>query len=98
NMPDGQYTFAIRPHHVTPVRKDESAIAIEGVVEVAELSGSESIIHFDVFGQSWVSQSHGVHPYASGEPAKLYADVSQAFYFDGNERLANPEEMGTSNG
>ena len=34
----------------------------KGTVQVAELSGSESIIHFDAYGNSWVSLSHGVHP------------------------------------
>ena len=83
----GEYTLAIRPHHVTPVKSDQSAIEISGTVEVAELSGSESVIHFDAYGQSWVSQSHGVHPFANGEAVKLFADVSQAFYFNSEKRL-----------
>lgn len=91
NLPDGQYTMAIRPHHVTPFRNDESAVIIDGVVDVAELSGSESIIHFEAFGQAWVSLSHGVHPYASGQSAQLFADLSQAFYFDTDDRLASME-------
>ncbi len=87
-LPDGKYTLAIRPHHVTPVRPHKTAITIDAIVEVAELSGSESIIHFEAFGQSWVSQSHGVHPFANGEKAKLFADVSKAFYFDAEGQIA----------
>ena len=87
-LPDGDYTLAIRPHHVTPFENGAGTIAIDGRVEVAELSGSESVIHFDAFGRSWVSQSHGVHALASGEPAQLFVDVSEAFYFDAGERLA----------
>jgi glycerol transport system ATP-binding protein len=93
-LPDGQYTMAIRPHHVTPFRNDENAVVIDGVVDVAELSGSESIIHFEAFGQAWVSLSHGVHPYDSGQAAQLFADLSQAFYFDADNRLANLKEGG----
>lgn len=87
-LPDGDYTLAVRPHHVFPEKRNETDITIDGIVEVAELSGSESIIHFDAFGQSWVSQSHGVHPFANGEKAKLFVDVSEAFYFDAEGRLA----------
>ncbi len=94
NLPDGKYTLAIRPHHVTPFRVDDKAVAIDGVVEVAELSGSESIIHFDAFGKSWVSQSRGIHPLASGEEAQLFADVSEAYYFSADGRLMNLEDRG----
>ena len=87
-LPDGDYTLAVRPHHVFPEKRNETDITIDGTVEVAELSGSESIIHFEAFGQSWVSQSHGVHPFANGEKAKLFVDVSEAFYFDAEGRLA----------
>ena len=94
NLADGQYTLAIRPHHVTPFRNSENAVSIEGLVDVAELSGSESIIHFEAFGQAWVSLSHGVHPYANGQTAHLFADMSHALYFDTDERLMNIEEGG----
>ncbi len=81
-LPDGQYTIGIRPHHVYPTRNSDEAIAIEGTIKVAELSGSESMIHFDAYGDSWVSLSHGVHPFETGQAATLYADVSNCFYFD----------------
>jgi glycerol transport system ATP-binding protein len=50
--------------------------AIDGRVKVAELSGSESIIHFDAFGD-WVSLSHGVHPFQPAKP-RFYADMRAA--------------------
>ena len=54
---------------------------------MTELSGSESVIHFDINGQTWVSQSHGIHPFEVGSTAKLYVDVDQSFFFDGSNRL-----------
>ncbi|TCD11893.1 ABC transporter ATP-binding protein [Oricola cellulosilytica] len=86
-LPDGAYTIGIRPHHISPITRDPEAVAIEGTVKVAELSGSESMIHFDAYGDSWVSLSHGVHPFDAGERAVLYADVSRCFYFDTNGKL-----------
>jgi glycerol transport system ATP-binding protein len=50
---------------------------IQGRVLVAELSGSESVIHFDMNGQTWVSQSHGIHPFQVGATADLYVDVDR---------------------
>jgi glycerol transport system ATP-binding protein len=86
-VPDGQYTIGIRPHHITPVGHGRDTSTIEGRVLVTELSGSESVIHFDMNGQTWVSQSHGIHPFEVGATAKLYVDVDQSFFFDNDNRL-----------
>jgi glycerol transport system ATP-binding protein len=86
-LDDGPYTIGIRPHHVCPERLAKDMIPIDGTVQVAELSGSESIIHFDAYGNSWVSLSHGVHPFRSGEAATLYADVAKCFYFSDDQQL-----------
>jgi glycerol transport system ATP-binding protein len=85
-LPDGEYTVGLRAHFVSPL-KSPGAIAIEGTVKVAELSGSESMIHFDAYGEPWISLSHGVHPFDAGATARLYADVGGALYFDENNRL-----------
>jgi len=84
---DGTYTFAIRPHHVSPIASSDHTIEVSGTVQVTELSGSESVVHFHRNGQPWVSQSHGIHAFNVGDTATLFADVSEAFYFDANHRL-----------
>ncbi len=88
-LADGSYKIGIRPHHVSPLRRAKSDVVIDGTIKVAELSGSESIIHFDAYGDGWVSLSHGVHPFASGAAATLYADMTQCFYFDTGGQLAS---------
>jgi glycerol transport system ATP-binding protein len=87
SVPDGNYTIGIRPHHITPVAPAKEASVIEGRVLVTELSGSESVVHFDMNGQTWVSQSHGIHPFEVGATARLFVDVDQSFFFDGNNQL-----------
>jgi glycerol transport system ATP-binding protein len=82
NLPDGLYTIGIRPHHITPKPQKKNSSAIKGRVLVTELSGSESVIHFDMNGQTWVSQSHGIHPFDVGSIATLHVDVDRAFFFD----------------
>jgi glycerol transport system ATP-binding protein len=92
NLPDGIYTIGIRPHHITPEPRRKSSSTIEGRVLVTELSGSESIIHFDMNGQTWVSQSHGIHPFDVGSIATLHVDVDRAFFFEQGGKFAGGGE------
>ena len=85
---DGTYTLGVRPHHVTPMQPDAPAVPIEGRVEITELSGSESVAHFGLGGQVWVSQSPGTHPFRVGEEHQFHLVPSQCFYFDESGTLA----------
>ena len=70
--PDGRYTVGIRPHHIGLVReRTRRARRSSGKVLIAELSGSESVIHFAHGALSWVSQSHGVHAIEVGATAQV---------------------------
>jgi glycerol transport system ATP-binding protein len=80
-LADGNYTIGIRPHHITPAAQGNTSAAIEGRVLVTELSGSESVIHFELGGKTWVSQSHGIHPFKVGATARLYVDVDRGLFF-----------------
>jgi glycerol transport system ATP-binding protein len=79
--PDGQYTLALRPHHVTTSRRKESDVPLSGQVLVTEISGSESVIHFAMQGGTWVSQSHGVHRLGVGSIGNFFADLTEAMLF-----------------
>lgn len=81
NLPDGPYILGIRPHHVTPLAAAGTTGDIEGRVLVTELSGSESVIHLDVGGETWVSQSHGIHPFEVGAHATLHAELDRGLFF-----------------
>jgi len=85
-IPDGTYIIGIRPHHITPSKPNAEAAAIEGTVVIAELSGSESAVHFDLNGQTWVSQSPGIHPFEVGSIARLYVDMNHTLFFDLDDR------------
>jgi glycerol transport system ATP-binding protein len=81
SLGDGRYILGIRPHHVTPLPSDASSGELEGRVLVTELSGSESVIHLDVDGSTWVSQSHGIHPFEVGTHARLHVEIDQGLFF-----------------
>ncbi len=81
DLPDGPYTVAVRPHHVTPVQANAGDVTLNGTVQVTELSGSDSSAHFQMGDDGWVSLAPGVHPYEVGENHAFFMDVSKAFYF-----------------
>lgn len=87
-MPDGTYTVGLRPHHVQPVNGTSASdgVIVEGSVSIAELSGSESVVHFDMLGQTWVSQSHGVRAFKVGTVAPFRLDVARSLYFTADGR------------
>jgi glycerol transport system ATP-binding protein len=88
-LPDGRYIFGIRPHHVSPPGGGGGTGEVEGRVLVTELSGSESVIHLNVGGSTWVSQSHGIHALEVGSQARLHVDVDRGLFFSPNgERVS----------
>ena len=80
-LPDGTYVVGIRPHHISPVANGPAATRVEGKVQITELSGSESTIHFEHGPLHWVSQSHGIHAAEVGTTIELYIDVERCMYF-----------------
>lgn len=90
-LADGRYIIGVRPHHVTPVAGDAGRVRIDGRILITELSGSESVIHFDHAGQTWISQAHGIHAIDVGEKASFYFDPADALSFtESGERIAAP--------
>ncbi len=83
-MPDGNYKMGLRPHHLSP---DGDGVEVGGEVQIAEISGSESIIRVMIEGNNWVSETHGIHSYEFGQSARFFFDSSRCLYFDANEKL-----------
>lgn len=80
-LSDGPYEFGVRPHHVHPADGHRDGAFVEGTVHVAEISGSESMVHFDLQGQPWVSLAHGVHAFGVGETVCFHIDVDHSMLF-----------------
>ena len=64
-----------------------SGVAVSGEVQIAEISGSESIVRVNVEGNNWVSEAHGIHAYEFGARAHFYFDPARCMYFDTDEKL-----------
>lgn len=85
---DGSYMVGIRPHHVTPTAPGDVSVAVNGRVDITELSGSESVAHFSIGDQTWVSLASGTHPYRVGEDHEFHLIPGQCYYFGEDGSLA----------
>ncbi|MEM8872250.1 MAG: ABC transporter ATP-binding protein [Pseudomonadota bacterium] len=88
SLSDGSYTVGIRPHHVTPNAPERASVSLSGTVLITELSGSESVAHFALGDQAWVSLSAGVHPYTLGEAHDFHMIPEACMYFASDGALA----------
>ncbi len=84
SLPDGDYKIAFRPHQLLP---EGNGVEVFGIVQISEISGSDSIIRLNVDGHDWVSESHGIHSYEFGEKARFVFNSDQCMYFDADDRL-----------
>lgn len=88
-LADGNYTIGIRPHLIEPRQTPRTTVEITGKVLLTEISGSESVVHFELADRVWVSQAHGVHQFEVGENARLFADFNRAIFFDSTGSLVS---------
>ena len=84
-------TLAVRGHHLrlgsdvahaSEPSARESLIEIRGTVDVTEITGSESFVHFTFMGQSWVALLDGIHALPGGAAITLYARPHDCFLFN----------------
>jgi len=87
SLADGPYTIGFRPHHITLAPGNAKTVSVTGKVVITEISGSESVIHMRVGSDTWVSLSHGIHPFKIGQGVELFMHTDHCFYFDENEKL-----------
>jgi glycerol transport system ATP-binding protein len=96
---DADQHLGIRPEHVAMVATQETDLSLELVVDVAEISGSETFLHMrnvalkpqDDRPQEMVARLRGVHHYDSGDKVTAYFPIAKLFRFDadGNTLGAN---------
>jgi len=84
---DGPYTVAVRPNYVLPVNTSEAYVPLKGVVQVAELSGSQSSAHFTLGAENWVSLTGGVHAYEIGREHKFFMNPDKCYFFGPDGKL-----------
>jgi len=89
HLPEGTYTAALRSHHVSLSPSESHRISLPATVGSSEITGSETYIHVDTNGSSWVVLTHGVHRVASGQNITLHIDPENLYLFDRQQILAH---------
>ena len=84
----GPCTVGVRPGHLRLGAAGPGEASVTAPVELAEISGSETYVHFHFGGRPWVAQQPGVQKYPLGEPVTVALDPARIYVFDPAGRLA----------
>lgn len=84
-IPDGNYTLAVRPHHLSREREAVEDIEVEGSVSVTELTGSETFVHFSMQDNPWVALLHDVQNFAVASTVNFFLKPQHLFLFDSDD-------------
>lgn len=89
SLGDGDYILGVRPYHLGLERRNAGQLALAGEVSATELSGSESFIHFDFDGGSWLALVHAIVLLGQGEKAQFFLDPEDVYLFHSDGQLAH---------
>jgi glycerol transport system ATP-binding protein len=76
-----EFLLALRPHQLHSEPGGCRSLALQGTVELAEISGSDTYLHVHTAGGDVVAQWRGIHPMALGSVAHLFLDPREFFGF-----------------
>lgn len=84
---DGEYRFGVRPSHISLVPSNDDDLELAVLVELAEISGSETFLH--VRNEHWRMILHlpGVHEYPVDTPIRVFIPTHKLFVFDAARQL-----------
>ena len=81
--------IGVRCHHLRPAAINGEAVALDCVVDLAELSGSETYLHLHHAGGIVVAQWPGVHNLPIGSQARVMLQMQDVFVFDAQGALVS---------
>jgi glycerol transport system ATP-binding protein len=97
-LADGPHTLGVRANHLSIHPKGPNDIRIQGSVELAEISGSETFIHVRNGDLRWVVQEEGVHEHALHQSVDVHVDPSRLYAFGSDGRLEQAPERAMARG
>lgn len=87
SLPKGDYSFGLRPYHLSLTRSSDADQRLVATVDVSEISGSETYIHFRLGGRPCVAVQEGVHTFDVDQEVELFFHPDRMFAYDRNEQL-----------
>ncbi len=93
----GDYRFGVRPYHlaVAEEHSDDQQV-LDGAVEVAEISGSDTTLHVLSDAFLWIAVLDGVHSLNPGDRVRLRVQPQRLMAFDRRGQLLVAPAVGTA--
>lgn len=86
-LEQGNYRFGVRPGHIGLVPSNDDDLELAVIVELAEISGSETFLHVRSEHFALVLHLQGVHEYDVDAPIRIYIPTHKLFVFDARDQL-----------
>jgi glycerol transport system ATP-binding protein len=83
SLPAGRHRVGVRAHDVGVTRRSPSDIRFPAVVQLEEITGSETFLRATSGSLQWTCQLHGVHRHALGTEVELFISPERLVIFDG---------------
>ncbi|MFG6178425.1 ABC transporter ATP-binding protein [Halomonas sp. THAF12] len=81
-LPPGEYRFGVRASHISLTPRAEDDIEMRMIVDLAEISGSETFLHVHNERFHLTVHLEGVHEFAVDAPVTLYFPTHKVYAFD----------------
>jgi len=86
-LEQGDYRFGVRPGQIGLVPSNDDDLELAVIVELAEISGSETFLHVRSEHFALVLHLQGVHEYDVDAPIRIYIPTHKLFVFDARDQL-----------
>jgi len=86
-VPEGDFQLGFRASQASVYKNDENDIPVDGVVDLAELSGSETFIHVQHRDVALVIHEKGIHAHEIGQGIRFYLKPQHLFAFNEEGKL-----------
>lgn len=91
----GRYRFGVRPNHLYFARRTDRDVKFKSTVDISEINGSETFIHFQFNGGRMVLQEVGIDTRKPGSDIEAYVDPDNFFvYTPDGELVISPNGKG----
>jgi len=97
NLEDGHYIAGFRPNHLEIDEHCEGAMEFSAMLEVTEITGSETFLHLQHGPEKWIGHVHGVQELPLGADIPVYLDPSHIYIFGKDGGLIEAASYALSN-
>ncbi len=91
SIPSGSYILGVRAHHLRPATGNAKT-TIPLSVDLAEITGSETLVHLHDHDIRWVMQLEGVQNFEMEQALSIEVDEEALFLFDKQGNLVSAPE------